>query len=209
MRAHEFIELEEGWREKAAGLATAGALAVGMLPSNQPIPDRAPIRQVEQGASQLLKQAAQAAGIQGTELAQFMAQAAHETANFTTLQEKGSEDYFKKKYDPRYAPKTAKILGNTQPGDGVRYHGRGYFQLTGRDKYMRIGRALGLDLVNNPDLAARPDIAAKIAVYYWQHLVANKVSDFSDTSKVTRAINPARKGLKNRQDQFQKQLAQK
>jgi hypothetical protein len=53
-------------------------------------------------------------------------------------------------YDP--PSQIAKNLGNTQPGDGARYKGRGYVQLTGRDNYTRVGKQLGIDLVGNPDL---------------------------------------------------------
>jgi hypothetical protein len=53
-------------------------------------------------------------------------------------------------YDP--PSQIAKNLGNTQPGDGARYKGRGYVQLTGRDNYTRVGKQLGIDLAGNPDL---------------------------------------------------------
>ena len=62
-------------------------------------------------------------------------------------------------------------LGNTEPGDGWRFHGRGYVQLTGRDNYERAGRELGLDLAANPELAADRGNAANIAVHYWQSRV--------------------------------------
>ena len=62
-------------------------------------------------------------------------------------------------------------LGNTEPGDGWQYRGRGYTQLTGRYNYTRDGRELGLDLVNHPDLAADRTIAAGIAIHYWQSRV--------------------------------------
>ena len=55
-------------------------------------------------------------------------------------------------------------LGNTHPGDGPKYKGRGFIQITGRASYTYWGRRLGVDLINHPELAARPDIAAKIAV---------------------------------------------
>jgi predicted chitinase len=55
-------------------------------------------------------------------------------------------------------------LGNTQPGDGVKFKGRGYAQITGRKNYTYWGKRLGIDLVNNPELAAEPDTAAKILV---------------------------------------------
>ncbi|MFN3428644.1 MAG: peptidoglycan-binding protein [Candidatus Sericytochromatia bacterium] len=59
-------------------------------------------------------------------------------------------------------------LGNTQPGDGPRYKGRGYIQLTGRANYESYGKKLGIDLVGNPDLALKPEVAAKILVQYFQ-----------------------------------------
>jgi putative chitinase len=116
------------------------------------------------------------------------------------MEERGSPAYFAKKYEQN--PRKAKILGNKVKGDGERYKGRGYIQLTGRDNYTRAGAALGLPLAQQPDLAARPDVAAKVAVWYWQNRVAPKIKDFSNTNAVTKKINPASKGLQSRQDQF-------
>lgn len=63
-------------------------------------------------------------------------------------------------------------LGNTQPGDGHRYMGRSYLQLTGRSNYRAYGEALGIDLEGNPDLAMDPEIGAKIfALYFTDHLI--------------------------------------
>ena len=198
-------QVDEGWRDVAAGVATAGALALGSGPS-QATPPHTGKPSIQQQAAMSpidkLKLAAHTNGIKGTELAQFLAQCAHESANFTRMEEIGSPAYFAKKYDPRHAPKTAKILGNTEVGDGERYRGRGYIQLTGRDNYRRAGQALGLPLEANPDLAARPDVAAVVAVWYWKNRVANRVKNFHNTKQVTRAINPATKGLQSRQDQF-------
>jgi predicted chitinase len=67
--------------------------------------------------------------------------------------------------------KNPRHLGNTEPGDGWKFHGRGYVQLTGRANYERIGKEIGLDLVNHPELAANREIAAKIAVHYWESRV--------------------------------------
>jgi len=61
-----------------------------------------------------------------------------------------------------------KNLGNTHPGDGWTYHGRGYVQLTGRARYASVGRELGLDLVNHPELAEDRENAARIAIHYWK-----------------------------------------
>ena len=149
----------------------------------------------------VLYQTAKQSGMKGDELAQFMAQAKHESWNYGKLQEKPVGDpskYFAKKYDPAHAPKTAKILGNKHKGDGVKYHGRGYIQLTGRDNYRMASDGLGVDLINNPELAGKPDVAAKIAVWYWNSRVKPNVKNFSDTVEVTKKINNAMFGLEDR-----------
>jgi putative chitinase len=156
-------------------------------------------------AEGLLFNAGKAAGMRGSELAQFLAQVKHESWNFSRLQEKPQpkvKDYFAKKYDPKYAPKTAKILGNNRHGDGAKYHGRGYIQLTGKDNYRIAGNALNIDLVNHPELAADPAIAAKIAVWFWNTRVKPNVSNFDDTTAVTRKINNAGRGLEDRHANF-------
>ena len=79
-------------------------------------------------------------------------------------------------------------LGNTEPGDGWRFHGRGYIQLTGRFNYTRDGRELGLDLVGNPDLAADREVAADIAIHYWQSRVVARGHQL-DVRAATRDIN--------------------
>jgi putative chitinase len=99
-------------------------------------------------------------------------------------------------------PAKAKALGNTQAGDGAKYKGRGFIQITGKANYTNAGQALGIDLVNNPELAAKPDIAAKIAVWYWQNRVTPYVQDFSDTRSVTKRINPGLQGLQDRAENF-------
>lgn len=152
--------------------------------------------------AKVLYQTAVKAGITGAELAQFMAQCAHETKNFTTRREAGNTKYFMQKYDMKYNPANAEILGNTKPGDGAKYFGRGDIQLTGRYNYTQAGKALGIDLVNHPELAERADIAAKIAVYFWQNRVAPKVDDFMDTAAVTRPINRKLTGLDDRHEKF-------
>ena len=96
-----------------------------------------------------------------TEIAYLLATVKWETMNtFAPIHEMGSMSYFDK-YET--GTPLGERLGNTQPGDGFLYRGRGYVQITGRENYTHIGGLLGVDLVNNPDLALDPDIAYKIA----------------------------------------------
>lgn len=79
------------------------------------------------------------------------------------IEEFGGAAYFFRMYDPRGSrPTVAAALGNNQPGDGVRFHGRGYVQLTGRANYTKAFAKLGVDLVAHPELALGDDVAAKV-----------------------------------------------
>ena len=149
----------------------------------------------------VLLKVAKASGLQGSELAAFMAQCAHETLDFKRLTEFGGSLDFRK-YDPKYAPKKAKALGNKVAGDGAKFKGRGFIQITGRYNYKRAGEALGIDLIKNPSLAEDPAVAAKIAVWFWQHRVQPNVDNFKDTTGVTKQINPGLRGLEQRKDNF-------
>jgi predicted chitinase len=145
---------------------------------------------------------AKRAGIKDpTELAALLSQAAHESHDFKSMVEYGGSLDFRK-YDIRFNPRKARELGNTRPGDGARYKGRGYIQLTGKYNYKRAGQALGLDLVNKPELAATPEVASKIAVWFWKQRVQPNVDNFNDVKSVTRPINPGLKGLEDRKEAF-------
>lgn len=217
MKVRDIIveSVDEGWKNNLAGATAAGAMAMSPgTATAKPAPTAVkPMAQYTQSApidllsmnteaESVLHKAARAAGIKGIELAQFMAQTSHESADFSRMKEIGGRKYFAKKYDPKTAPKTAKILGNKKVGDGERYHGRGYIQITGRDNYRMAGTALGLPLEKNPELASKPEVAAKIAVWYWQTRVKPLVTNFNDTAAVTRTINPAMRGLADRQAKF-------
>lgn len=79
------------------------------------------------------------------------------------IDEMGGDAYFFRRYDPKGSrPDIAKTLGNTQPGDGALFHGRGDVQVTGRGNYERIGKLIGVDLVGKPELAKEPKTAARI-----------------------------------------------
>lgn len=150
----------------------------------------------------VLTRTARAAGITNPiELAAFLAQCAHESHDFKSMVEYGGGLDFRK-YDPKYAPKKARALGNTKVGDGARYKGRGYIQLTGRYNYKRAGEALGIPLEKNPELAEKPEIAAKIAVWFWKQRVQPNVDNFNDVRAVTKPINPGLNGLDDRKEAF-------
>ncbi|MDM1021571.1 glycoside hydrolase family 19 protein [Acinetobacter sp. VNK23] len=115
--------------------------------------------------------------------AYMLATAWHETnKTMQPITEYGSVKYFDK-YD---TGTLAKRLGNTPAldGDGFKYRGRGYTQITGTDNYKRVGKALGIDLFKNPDLALNPDIAVKIMIYCMKNGVftGKKLSDYFNTS---------------------------
>ena len=127
-----------------------------------------------------------------TEQAQFMAQMAHESMNFSKMKEMASGSAYESR----------KSLGNTKLGDGKKFKGRGFIQLTGRANYERYGKLVGEDLVKNPELAADPEIASKIAIAYWKDRVKPKVKDFTDTKAVTKLINGGLNGLSSREKYF-------
>lgn len=132
-------------------------------------------------------------------IAQLCAQCAAETDDFRLIEEQGGRSYFQR-YEGR------RDLGNTQPGDGARYKGRGWIQLTGRDNYTRASRALGVDLVNNPEQAATPDIANRTAVWYFETRVMNRVTDPTDIRTITRLINGGYNGWNRRVAEFNERL---
>lgn len=124
-------------------------------------------------------------------LCHFLAQAAHETDGFRTLEEYGGPAYFIR-YEGR------RDLGNTQAGDGIRYHGRGIFQLTGRANYRRLSQLLGIDLEAEPERAKEPETSLRVAFAYWSERAINTAADADDIERVTKLINGGRNGLAER-----------
>lgn len=128
--------------------------------------------------------------------AAFIAQLAHETAGFKTMREYASGQ----EYEGR------RSLGNTNPGDGQRYKGRGLIQLTGKANYASYGKQIGVDLVNNPELAEKPDVAMKVALAYWNNNNLNAKADRGDIRGITKVINGGYNGLANRERLYKKAL---
>ena len=122
-------------------------------------------------------------------IAHFMAQITHECAGFRTTQEFASGEAYEGRAD----------LGNTQPGDGPRYKGRGLLQLTGRHNYRRYGELMNLPLEDQPELAADPVTSLRIACVYWQDHGINALCDADDLLGVTRKVNGRLNGLEDRQ----------
>lgn len=132
--------------------------------------------------------------------AAFLAQLAHESVQLRYFEELGDDEYFEENYGGR------EDLGNTQPGDGARYHGRGPIQLTGRHNYREAGEALGLDLENNPERAADPDVGFRIAGWYWTSRNINEVADLGDAGfvEVTERINGGTNGMDARWEYYER-----
>lgn len=94
--------------------------------------------------------------------------------------------------------------GSESSGDGWRYRGRGLIQVTLKNNYRACGQALGLDLLNNPDLLLDPVNAARSAAWYWYQHGCNAPADAANVVEVTRKINPALVGLDDRAALFEK-----
>ena len=172
----------------------------------------------------LVTQTAIKAGIRKrSELAALLAQTAHESHDFRVMGEdlsysaQGLMKTFPSAFPTariasQYANRPQAIAnrayanrngnGDEASGDGWRYRGRGYIQLTGRENYRRAGQALGLPLEKQPDIASQPEIAAQIAVWYWKNRTKPNVRNFYDTRRVTATINPAQAGARDRQENF-------
>jgi len=146
----------------------------------------------------VLEQTAKSSGITGVELAQLLAQCHVETIGYQTLKE------LPNKWQPHYEPpsKTATMLGNTQPGDGQRFIGRGFIQVTGRYNYDQFAKNSGIDVIRHPEWLENPSTAAKAAVDFWVNHVRPVIKDFTNTSAVTSIINHAKKNLSQRKEVF-------
>jgi predicted chitinase len=126
--------------------------------------------------------------------AAFLAQVVHESAEFRYFEELASGRAYERRKD----------LGNTHPGDGVRYKGRGPIQITGRTNYRDAGKALELDLENNPTRAADLDVGFRTAVWFWNSRNLNKYADKGDFDAITRRINGGYNGKASRDSYYQR-----
>jgi predicted chitinase len=129
--------------------------------------------------------------------AAFLAQLAHESGQLRYMKEIASGEAYENRRD----------LGNIYAGDGKRYKGRGPIQLTGRANYDAAGKALGLDLVNNPELVETPKIGFRTSVWFWNK---HKLNDLADQNtpeafrKITKKINGGYNGWEDRKNYWEK-----
>ena len=151
--------------------------------------------------------------------AAFIGQCAHESMNFTKLEENlnYSAEALMKTWPRRfptmevaqqYARNPEKIAnkvyggrmgnGTEETGDGWLYHGRGLIQLTGKDNYTLAGDALNMDFLHSPDYVLVPKYAALTAGWYWNKRQLNKEADAKDYTGMTKKINGGTIGLDDR-----------
>lgn len=117
--------------------------------------------------------------------AAFLANIGFESAYFRYLKEIASGEKYEGRED----------LGNTSPGDGVKYKGRGFIQITGKFNYRECGEALEQDFVNNPALLESPENAARSAAWFWKKHGLNELADKDQLREITHRINGGLNGL--------------
>lgn len=124
-------------------------------------------------------------------VAAWLAQLAHESGQLRYVRELASGEAYEGRKD----------LGNTQPGDGARFRGRGLIQITGRANYEQLRVALGLDCVAHPAILEEPQHAARVSGWFWKSRGLNELADLGpqEFARITRRINGGINGLPDRQ----------
>ena len=120
--------------------------------------------------------------------AAFIAQIAHESGELRYVKELASGAA----YEGRVS------LGNTQPGDGMKFKGRGLIQITGRNNYYECGSVLGWDFITSPELLEQPVNACRSAAWFWASRGLNDLSDRGDFERITKRINGGLNGYQER-----------
>ncbi|MDG0854291.1 glycoside hydrolase family 19 protein [Roseateles puraquae] len=123
------------------------------------------------------------------QIAHFIAQLAHESGSLLYAEELASGSAYEGRVD----------LGNTQPGDGPRFKGRGLIQLTGRANYRDYSEFTGIDYVSDPNrIALDPVACVDVACWFWQHNGLPPLAEADDARAVTKRINGGYNGLDDR-----------
>lgn len=133
--------------------------------------------------------------------AAFLAQIGHESGQLRYVREIWGPTAAQKGYEGR------KDLGNTQPGDGARFKGRGLIQITGRENYRKAGAALGLPLLDQPELLEQAEWAATSAAWWWSSHGLNELADAGRFEQITRVINGGLNGQADRLTLWEKAKA--
>lgn len=157
-------------------------------------------------------------------VAHFLAQLAHESG-FRPVEEnlnysaEGLCKVWPKRFTPQLAVDCARKperiadivyqgrLGNTEPGDGFKYRGRGFIQITGRDNYTKYSNVIGHDILENPELALQYEVSSLIAAAFWRENRCNPLADEGDIAMVkaiTLKVNGGVHGLSERGQYFLK-----
>lgn len=126
----------------------------------------------------------------------FLAQIGHESAQLRYTEEIASGTAYEGRKD----------LGNNQPGDGVKYKGRGLIQLTGKKNYALASIALDLPLLDRPELLAQPPLAVESAGWFWSNNNLNSLADMRLFKECTRRINGGMNGYADRFKLYQRAL---
>lgn len=126
--------------------------------------------------------------------AAFIAQVGHESGQFRYVKEIASGVAYEMRTD----------LGNTEPGDGVKYKGRGLIQLTGKANYIALMLALDIDCVDHPELVELPENACRSAAWWWKQHGLNELADAGDFERITRRINGGTNGEADRLALYEK-----
>jgi len=134
-------------------------------------------------------------------VAHFMAQIHNESGGFKYTKEIGNDAYFKK-YEGR------KDLGNVKDGDGLRFKGRGFIQVTGRANYTVLSKDTRIDFLNNPELLEQEANAMISALWFWNKKKLNELADKDDCKAITKKINGGYNGLADRERLLIKYKAQ-
>lgn len=118
----------------------------------------------------------------------FLAQIGHESGQLRYTEELASGEAYEGRKD----------LGNTSPGDGVKYKGRGLIQLTGKRNYALCGLALDLPLLEQPELLQQPENACRSAGWFWTNNNLSALADAGFFKELTRRINGGYNGYADR-----------
>ena len=150
-------------------------------------------------------------------IAAFIAQVGHESSQLTRLVENlsYSADALCRNWPSRFSVELASAvarkperianiaygnrMGNTEPGAGWKYRGRGLIQITGKDNYRACGEALGLDLITQPELLEKPQHGCLSAAWYWAINGLNSLADAEKFEAITQRINGGQTGAADRQ----------